>query len=173
MTQPLVTQREYEALVRRLMLLEQRVGRVEVRERGDYSFGSFAPTLVGAGTAGTFTYATGNLIEWTVEGNSLFFNGRVNISATSVAPVGNLMINGWPFPGVADTNMTIAGVGSIEWRSVNLPANYWAIALQFSNGSSSGFLVRSGTNNNFAIVQGGELAGGVYDFRIGGQYRIV
>lgn len=169
---PLVTQREYEALVRRLMLLEQRVGRVEVRERGEYSFGSFAPTLVGSGTAGTFTYATGNLVEWTVNGNRLEFNGRVVISATTVAPVGNLSINGWPYAGVADTNMAIAGVGAVEWSKINLPANYWSVVLQFANSSSSALLVRSGTNNNLAVVQGGELAGGVYDFRFGGHYRI-
>lgn len=134
--------------------------------------GSFSPTLVGAGTAGTFTYASGNLVEWDRRGTRLTFNGRVNISATTVAPVGSLSIQGWPYAGVSDANMAIAGIGTVIWRNVNLPAGFTAIALQFSNGSTTPNLIRSGQNVGLAIVQGGELAGGVYDFRLSGEYRV-
>lgn len=149
-----------------------RVRALEGIERLTTARGSFAPTLVGAGTAGTFTYGAGNLAEWTRLGNRLFFNGRVVITATTVAPVGNLTIRGWPYAGVADANMAIAGVAVVEWASVNLPANYWAVQLQFNNASSNATLVRGGTNNAIGIVAGGELAGGVYDFRFAGQYRV-
>jgi len=135
--------------------------------------GSFAPALVGAGTAGTFTYGNANLVEYTVIGNRLFFNGRVDISATTVAPVGNLTITGWPYAGVANASMAIAGIGSCEWRGVTFAANYLGIALQFANGSSAATLVKSGTAGvNLAALTGGELGGGVYDFRFGGSYRI-
>ena len=134
--------------------------------------GSFSPTLVGATTGGTFTYGTGNLIEWTRRGDRLSFNGRVSITATTVAPVGSLSIRGWPYAGVSDSNMAIAGVGAMIWQNVNLPAGFTSISLQFTNGSITPNLVRSGQNVGLAIVQGGELAGGVYDFRISGEYRI-
>jgi hypothetical protein len=153
---------------RRARALDQTI----VKEIPIYNEGSFAPTLVGAGTAGTFTYGSGNLVEWTRIGNRLFVNGRVHITATAVAPVGNLTINGWPLAGVADTNMAIAGIMAVQWRNVNMPANYWSIVLQFANASTTPALIRSGTNNNAAAVAGGELAGGVYDFRFGGNYRI-
>jgi hypothetical protein len=173
MTEPLVTQAHLEGLLRRLRALEARVGRTEVRERGDYGFGSFAPTLVGAGTPGTFTYGVGNLVEWTRIGNRLFFNGRVVISATTVAPTLALTIRIWPYAGVADANMAIAGIGAVEWSAINLPANYWSVAIQFANGSANANLVRSGTNNVQAAVVGADLgAGGVYDVRVGGSYRV-
>lgn len=158
--------------VRQLRKLRQRQSRSAAINQLLYLTGSFSPTLVGAGTAGTFTYGAGNLVEWTRIGNRLLFNGRVDISATTVAPVGAMTINGWPYAGVADTNMAIAGEGAGSWRGVNMPANYWYITLQFANGSSVATLTRSGTNNNAAGVGGGDLAGGVYDFRFGGNYRI-
>lgn len=161
-----------EQFARKIDEIMRRLDQLEATAHIGYGKGNFSPTLVGAGTAGTFTYGTGNLVEWTRRGDRLAFNGRVNITATAVAPVGNLSINGWPYAGVSDANMAIAGVGTVAWRSVNLPANYWTIALQFANGSSAPLLVRSGTNNLLAVVQGGELAGGVYDFRFSGEYRI-
>lgn len=158
---------------RAIHALEEAIGNAKTPDALYRDSGSFSPTLVGSGVAGTFTYASGNLVEWAVIGTRLLFNGRVNISATSVAPTLNLTINGWPYAGVADANMAIAGIATVTWRSVNLPANYWTIALQFANGSTTPALVRSGTNNANAVVQGGELAGGVYDFRFGGEYRVV
>jgi hypothetical protein len=172
MSERLLTDRELAALLRRLALLEQRVGRVEVIERAAYAKDSFAPALVGSGTAGTFTYGSGNLVEWTRLGNRLLVNGRVQITATTVAPVGNLTITGFPFAGVSDSNMAIAGVMAMEWRNVDLPAGYTSVALQFANGATAASLIRSGDNVNFAIVQGAELTGGVYDFRFGGHYRV-
>jgi hypothetical protein len=173
MSERLLTDRELQGLLRRLTLLEQRVGRVEVIERAEYLTGSFAPALVGSGTAGTFTYGSGNLVEWTRNGNRLFVNGRVQITATAVAPVGNLSITGWPYAGVSDANMAIAGVGACEWRNVTFAANYLSIAVQWANGTTAATLVKSGTAGvNVVALTGAELGGGVYDFRFGGHYRI-
>lgn len=134
--------------------------------------GSFSPTLVGASTPGTFTYGNGNLVEWTRIGNRLLFNGRVHITATSVAPVGALTVRGWPYAGVADTNMAIAGICATTWAFVDLPTSYTALQLQFANGSTNASLVRGGDAVNLAGVAGAELTGGVYDFRFGGNYRV-
>lgn len=159
-------------LRRRVALLERRAGRLETKPAPYYQTGTFVPTLVGATTPGTFTYGNGTLVEWTRIGDRLYFNGRISISATTVAPVGSLTIRGWPLAGVADTNMAIAGVAAMAWAFVNMPAGFTAIILQFANGSTNASLVRVGQNVNQAAVAGGELAGGVYDFRFGGHYRV-
>lgn len=153
--------------------LEKRVSALTPKESPLYEKGSFVPTLVGAGTAGTFTYtANATLVEYTRIGNRLFFNGRIVITAIAVAPVGNLSINGWPYAGVADVNMAIAGVTAIEWARVILPAGFTAINVQFGN-SAVAALVRSGQNVGLATVQGAELGAAPYDFRFGGNYKIV
>jgi hypothetical protein len=134
--------------------------------------GTFTPTLVGSGTAGTFTYvANANLVEWTRVGNRLFFNGRVQISAIAVAPTLNMSINGWPYAGVADTNMAIAGGASMIVWQANIAAGYTQVAGQFANGSSSMLLVESGDNVGLAVMQGGEIIT-TTQFRFEGSYRI-
>lgn len=160
-------------LFERITKLEQTVRQLAARTFINYNKGTFAPALVGSGTAGTFTYGAGNLVEYTIIGNRLLFNGRVDITATTVAPVGNLTITGWPYAGVANASMAIAGVGSCEWRGITFAANYQALSIQFANGSSAATLVKSGTAGvNLASLTGGELGGGAYDFRFGGEYRI-
>lgn len=175
-TPPLVTQRHLEELMLKLRKLETRVGRVEVRERADYDFNSFTPTLVGAGTAGTFTYtANATLVEWTRRGNRVSFNGRIVITAVAVAPVGNMTINGWPYPGVSDANMAIAGdANMIAWRGLTLPAGFTQVAGQFVNGLSTMAIMRQGSGTNIVQVLGAEvgLVGGAIDLRFSGEYRI-
>lgn len=164
----------FEAIIREQDKLLRRIKATETKETPLYQKGTFSPTLVGSGTAGTFTYGSGNVVEWTRDGNRLHYNGRLQITGTSVNPVGNMTINGWPFAGVADTNSTIAGIGTFMWTFITLVAGYTVIHLQFNNGSSVATLVRSGSNVALAIVQGAELTsgGGTYDFRFGGNYRI-
>lgn len=141
------------------------------KETPIYSTGSFVPTWVGSGVAGTFTYtANSTLVEWTRIGNRLFYNGRIVISAITVAPTGNLQIAGWPFAGVADANMAIAGGGTGIFWSMNVAAGYTQVELQASNGSSLIVLTKNGDNIAPAAVAGGELLVG--DFRFEGQYRV-
>lgn len=167
-------------MLKMLVENDRRLSKTEVKEvlgnipgfTSFYATGSFTPTLVGAGTAGTFTYtANATLVEWTRIGNRLLFNGRITISATAVAPVGNMSINGWPFAGVTDANMAIAGVGAMGWRNVTFPAGFTALALQFSNNTTPA-LIRSGSNVNVSQLQGADLVGGAYDFRFGGEYKV-
>ena len=166
-----------------LMANEQRLSITESKEvpggipgfTSFYATGSFVPTLVGSGVAGTFTYtANATIVEWARIGNRLFFNGRIVITVITVAPTLNMTVNGWPYAGVSDTNMAIAGVGPVIWRGIVLPANYWSVALQFANGSATPSLIRSGTNNALATVQGAEIAlvGGSFELRFGGEYRV-
>ena len=170
-------------MLRILQANEKRLAQTEVKEvpgaipgfTSFYNTGSFTPTLVGSGTAGTFTYtANATIVEWSRIGNRLFFNGRIVITAITVAPVGNMTVRGWPYNGVADTNMAIAGIAPVAWTGIVLPANYWSVALQFSNGSANATVVRSGTNNALATVQGAEIAlvGGTFELRFGGEYRV-
>lgn len=56
-TPPLVSQRELEALLRRLAALEKRVGTIEVTEKLNYTpQTSYTPTYLGGTTAGVTTY---------------------------------------------------------------------------------------------------------------------
>jgi hypothetical protein len=136
-----------------------------------FETGSFTPTWVGSGTAGTFTYTVNAcLVEWTRIGNRLFYSGRIVITVITVAPTANLTIAGWPYAGVADANMAIAGGGPMIFWNLNVAAGYTDVSLQAANGASVLSVVRSGDNVGPATVQGGEL--NVGDCRFEGQYRV-
>jgi len=169
-----------EDMLRRLQADDARLRQTETKEvpggipgfTSFYATGSFVPTLVGAGTAGTFTYvANVNLVEWSRIGNRVFFNGRVQISAIGVAPVGNMSINGWPYPAVADTNMAIAGTGNMSGWVANIPAGYTQVGGQFTNGLSTMTLFDSGDNLALNVMQGAEIIA-TSAFRFSGQYRV-
>lgn len=166
-------------MLRTLYANEQRLRQTEVKETPGgipgftsfYETGSFVPTWVGGGTAGTFTYTAGaSLVEWTRIGNRLFFNGRIVISAILVAPTGNLLLSGFPFAGVSDATMAIAGGGTMLFWTLNVAAGYTQVELQINNAGSAMFVVRSGDNVGPSTVQGGELIVG--DCRFEGSYRV-
>lgn len=136
-----------------------------------YEAGSFVPAWRGTTIAGTFTYTTAAcLVEWSRIGNRLFFNGRIVISAISVAPTGVLQIDGWPYAGVADASMAIAGGGTMIFWALNVAAGYTDASLQMANTDSRMSVVRSGDNVGPASVAGGELIVG--DCRFEGHYRV-
>lgn len=136
-----------------------------------FATGTFTPTWVGSTIAGTFTYTlTSCLVEWSRYGNRVLFNGRIVITAIGVAPTGVLQIAGWPFAAVADTNMAIAGGGTMITWAINTAAGYTDVSLQFANGAVVGSLARSGDGLAIASVLGGELIVG--DCRFEGQYRV-
>lgn len=166
-------------MLKALRDINQRMGQTEVKEvpggipgfTSFYATGSFVPTWVGSGTAGTFTYtANQTLVEWSRIGNRVLFSGRIVITAITVAPAGNLQIAGWPFPGVADSNMAIAGGGAMFFWNMNIAAGYTQVELQLANGSSLAIVTRMGDNVGPSAVQGGEL--NVGDCRFEGQYRV-
>lgn len=134
--------------------------------------GSFTPTLVGSGVAGTFTYtANATLVEWTRIGNRLYYNGRIVITATTVAPTLNMSINGWPYAGVASATMAIAGGGDLAIAGITLPANYLQTHLQFTTNATPSIIRSATAAAGLAIVQGAELAA-TMDIRFWGNYRV-
>jgi len=141
-----------------------------------YATGSFTPTLVGIGTAGTFTYdATETFCNWTRIGNRIAFNGRVRITAIAVAAVGGLTISGFPFVAATLTtgSQPAGGATMIGW-TLTTPATYYHVTGSFVEGESRIRLLRNSINVLPAAVQGGEfvLVGGVGDFLFEGQYQV-
>lgn len=138
----------------------------------DCSSGNFTPTIVGAGTAGTFTYdATNTKIQYSRIGDQVFFNGRIIVNSTSVAPTGNISINGWPITSGANSNNgNILGGAMITFTGVNLVAGYTNMEGVMTGSSATMFIYETGDNVGRAVVQGGEL-GGFFDFFIWGRYK--
>lgn len=160
-------------LVRALFDLKQRVRDLE-RVEFPVSTGTFASvTLVGSTTPGTFTYDTGNTeAQYTRVGDRVLFNGRVNITATSVAPVGNISIAGLPFPSGANAaNGNILGGCNIAWSGINLAAGYTEVEGVIVGATSSILLYELGDNVARAIVQGSEIAAAV-DIWFWGMYKL-
>lgn len=62
----------------------------------DYEEGDFTPSIVGASTAGTFTYG-GQQGKYTKIGNTVIVNIYIYVSATSTSPSGNITVQGLPF----------------------------------------------------------------------------
>lgn len=135
--------------------------------------GSSTPALAGSGTAGTFTYDTTNTrFQYERIGNKMFFNGRINITATSVAPTGNMSITGLPTAAGANSNNgNILGAVVIGYNGINLQAGYTQVHGFIVGGSSSILLYEMGDNVARAIVQGGEIASAV-DLFFAGWYKV-
>ena len=132
--------------------------------------GTFTPTLVGSGTAGTFTYSgTGaeymRIFGWVV------FQGRVNITATAVAPTGSLSIGGLPIAGASSVAAVAGGAVIYNWSGFNVAAGYTHVAGQVLSGGSSIPIVKNGDNLASAYVQGSEAAATV-DLQFFGLYRV-
>ena len=150
--------------------LDAQIRNTKLKETPLQVRGSFVPLWVGSTIAGSFTYTTAAcLVEWTRHNDRLFFNGRIVISAIGVAPTGNLTITGWPYSGVTDGGMVIAGGGTLITWTLNLAAGYTDASLQFTN-SAVATVLRSGDNVAAVAVAGGELIVG--DCRFFGHYRI-
>lgn len=160
------------SLERRIQLLEDTLERLRKADAGAAT-STFTPTLFGSGTPGTFTYDTANTeAVYTRIGNEVFVEGRVIISATSVAPTGNVSIGGLPFTSAAATNSgNIAGVLHTVWSGINLQAGYTYVAGVVVGSVSSAFLYECGDNVARMIIQGGEM-GATFDIFFAGHYRI-
>lgn len=156
-------------VIREIEALKARVRELEMTEY-PVSTGTWTPVLVGSGTAGSFTY-TGTGAEYTRIGDRVLISGRVNITATSVAPTGNLTITGLPFTPAASASVVAGGVTFIAWSNINVAAGYTDVSGSILNGTAAINLIRSGDAVASAIVQGGELAAAI-DLQFFGEYRI-
>lgn len=170
-----MTDQNLEDVMRRLKELEQWRDRNKT-EVPIYATGTFQPSLAGSGTPGTFTYsANARSVNWTRIGNRVLFNGRIQISAITGAPVGAMLITGFPATITpASTGFGAPGGADFGLWTANLPAGYTQFAGQFTDGSTNLLLIRNGDNVAPASVDGAEIAlvGGVADFRFKGEYQI-
>lgn len=163
-------------VLRRLLDLERAYEQTRTKEVLTYATGTFQPSLTGAGTAGTFTYTAGaRSINWTRIGNRVFFNGRIQITAITVAPTGAMSITGFPST-IAAANTTFGAPGGVDFGfwTANIAAGYTQVAGQFTDSATSFLLIKSGDNLAPTNVDGTEIAlvGGVADFRFKGMYQV-
>lgn len=173
MTDRLATERDVAGILRRLQKMEQ------WRDRGlpevpAYAIGAWTPTLVGSGTAGSFTYSV-QVGDYLRLGNTCLIRARVRITAIGMAPTGDLRINGLPFTSVAIGSSGNAGGGAFQlWQGITLPAGYTQLMWYINQPVTYLNISRGGSNAAQANVQGGELVlvGAVANFEIEGQYRI-
>jgi hypothetical protein len=137
-----------------------------------FDSGSFVPGFAGTTTPGTFTITSpGTLVAWSRIGNRVEFNGRIVYTAVPVAPTGNMQITGFPFAGVSEPTMAIAGGGFVFYWNFNVAAGYTSVGLQAANASTSMIFTKSGDNLNGAPVAAGEI-NATADLRFWGQYRV-
>lgn len=138
-----------------------------------YLDGLWTPGIAGSTTPGTFVYNTGlTKAQYTRIGNRMFFNGRIFVTSTSVAPVGNVSITGFPIASGASTdNGGILGGANISWTGVNLQAGYTFLSGIVLNAVTTMALYEAGDNVARTFVQGGELAGSI-DLYFEGSYRL-
>lgn len=157
--------------LRRIEKIERILERLQTVEGGARE-GTFVPTLFGGTTPGTFTYdATNTEAQYTRTADRILFNGRIIITATSVAPVGNLSIGVLPFAaGANGFNGNILGGAAITPSLVNMAAGYTQVHGVITGGATSILLYETGDNVNRAIVQGGEI-GATFDVFFWGMYK--
>lgn len=133
--------------------------------------GTWTPGLLGSGTAGSFTYGAGNGAEYTRIGDRILINGRLQITATAVAPVGNLSITGLPFTAGSSASVIAGGIEIFNWATFNVAAGYTDIGGQILNGTTTIGIVKNGDNLAPAYVQGSEAAA-TLDLQFFGHYRV-
>jgi hypothetical protein len=164
-----------EQTARAIRDMQNRLDQLESLSKLNYNKGTWTPALVGTTIAGTFTYdATSTSGEWTRIGNRIHLNGRVRITAITVAPTGTLTITGLPFTSAAPVFNIPGGAVFTGWQGITLPAGYTQIALRLLASATIFTITRTGSNVAQVGCQGGEfvLVGGLANFDFFGEYRI-
>lgn len=162
---------------------EERLKQTETRETPGnitgftsfYAFGTWSPTLVGAGTAGTFTYdATNTGGRYTRIGNRVFVSGRIRITAIGVAPVGNMTINGLPITSATSGYASAGGVSFNYWRGITMPAGFTQANGNINDAVTTIEMYRCGSAATNTIVLGADIAlvGGAITFAFEGMYHV-
>lgn len=152
---------------------------LEVLRKSDavlYATGTWTPTLIGLTIAGTFTYAATTAGNYTRLGNTVLLRGRINITTVTVAPTGNLTIQGLP---ITPATVTSGMAGSIT-------CTYWSV-YGLGGGANvylAGWIQSAATNRiDLAVSQNGGgaaafLTGAVAavangsDILFAGQYQV-
>lgn len=151
---------DYDALERRIATLER--WRLTLTTPG-----SWTPTFVGSGTAGTFTYAAQEG-AYSRLGALVFVRARVAISAISVAPVGTMSIGGLPFTVGATQN---SGVMFSTISQFNYSAGALQLLGSFSGGATTISLRESFDNAAQVNVPAANFTNVDCDLRFSAFYR--
>lgn len=112
-----------------------------------YDEGTFTPTFVGTGTAGTFTYEA-QLGRYTRVGDRVSYSLILQISAISVSPTGDLTIMGMPFTPAGGVHASTIG-----WQSgLTNTATYTQFGFYGESGDSHLYVTefKSGAAGAFA-----------------------
>lgn len=163
----------FAELIHAQSVMEKSLGIAITKETPIYQTGTWVPTLLGSGTAGTFTY-TIQSGEYTRFGNRVWVVGRILITAITVAPTLDMRISGLPYTSASPAS-SIAGGGSPNiWHGFTIGAAYSQIGLRIINGVTYINLTKSGNNVAQANIQGAEVAlvGGVLNLDWTCQYRL-
>ena len=129
----------------------------------DYEEGTFDPAVVGATTAGTFTYSK-QYGKYTKVGNIVHVQITLVVASTSVAAVGNLAVTGLPF--AIDIGAGDFGSFAVGW-SQNISFNT-QICAYGEDGSTQINLRSSTSGGSGSLITGGDL-GSTFYLLIGGS----
>lgn len=175
-------------ILRQLADIDQRLRQSEVAEvpgvpgapggfPSFYAAGTWAPTIVGSGTAGTFVYAATTAGNYERIGRTVLFSGRITITTVSVAPTGNLTIRGLPIAAAAVTSGSPGGAQFSFWSTVRLDttvANTTYLAGWIQNSASLIDLLLSRKDGGAAALLTGAIASlaSGSDMAFQGQYQV-
>jgi Major tropism determinant N-terminal domain len=122
---------------------------------GPYAFGTWTPTLAGAGTAGSPTY--------TIQSGSYERIGRLVVCRFTVAisalggMAGNVEIGGLPFAAASVSNDSGGGPAT-ALAGVTFDSGYTQAALQVNPGNAYAGLVEHGSNKTTQAIAAANLA---------------
>ena len=122
------------------------------------SGGAFTPVIAGSTAAGSYTYAiqTGTYQQI---GAWCHVVGRVQLSAVSSYPTGNIQITGLPLPGNATaTGAGFSGLLNVLSSNLAWPATYTQVGLYVVPGQTYGYLGASKNNAGWSAVDAGGVS---------------
>jgi hypothetical protein len=133
-------------IYRRLAALEKWRDDMASVERSILSSGTFTPTFLGTGTAGTFTYSS-QVGIYRRENDKVTIYVEVGISAIAVAPTTNMRIAGLPIAAAAGANYSLA-IGTIS--NLDYPAGMLELTAFVEGGQS--YIVLAYARDNAATL---------------------
>jgi hypothetical protein len=127
----------------------------------DYEEGTWTPSLVGASTAGTFTYSARDA-KYTKIGNMVTLFCAITVDTVSGSPTGSLQITGLPFAVAAGTSASGAGQFSLLGQASIQGAGF------STRGSTSVLYIQyvDGSNVSQVIQATAVVSGSIIDFTI-------
>lgn len=160
---------------RQIQDLEIQLERLRKADAGT-AIGTWTPTLVGLTIAGTFVYTAQTAGNYMRIGNTVFIWGRVQLTTVSVAPTGNLTIQGLPFtPASGQTNGTAGLIPFTYWTLISLGGGAFTyMGGWIQSGTARIDLLRATNSGAAGAFVTGAVAGVATgtDMLFSGQYQV-